>query len=92
MLALIAVGRWLRLVAVSIRGLDERVRERIRVRAARHGRSMEAEMRAILTDAVSEPEEDRGLFGALLERFGALGGTELEIPARSARPRAADLG
>lgn len=92
MLALIAVGRWLRLVAVSIRGLDERVRERIRVRAARHGRSMEAEMRAILTDAVSEREEDRGLFGALLERFGALGGAELEIPARSARPRAADLG
>jgi len=28
---------------------------------------MEAEMRAILTDAVSEPEEDRGLFQALLD-------------------------
>jgi plasmid stability protein len=78
--------------AVSIRNLDERVKERIRVQAARHGRSMEAEMRAILTDAVSEPQEDSGLFGALLDRFGALGGVELEIPARSARPRAADLG
>lgn len=60
--------------------------------AARHGRSMEAEMRAILTDAVSEPEKDKGLFGALLDRFGALGGVELELPVRSARPRAADLG
>ncbi|HET9898446.1 MAG TPA: Arc family DNA-binding protein [Streptosporangiaceae bacterium] len=79
-------------VAVSIRGLDDRVKERIRLRAARHGRSMEAEMRAILTDAVSEPGEDRGLFGALLERFGTLGGVELEIPARAARPRAADVG
>jgi plasmid stability protein len=79
-------------VAVSIRGLDERVKERIRVRAARHGRSMEAEMRAILTAAVAEPAEDKGLFGALLDRFGALGGVELDIPARSARPRAADLG
>lgn len=78
--------------AVSIRNLDERVKERIRVRAARHGRSMEAEMRAILTDAVSEPAEDRGLLGALLDRFGPLGGVELEIPARSAQPRAADLG
>jgi len=78
--------------AVSIRGLDERVKERIRVRAAGHGRSMEAEMRAILTDAVSEPVRDRGLFGALLDRFGGLGGAELEIPVRSARPRAADLG
>ncbi len=80
------------MVAVSIRGLDERVKERIRVRAARHGRSMEAEMRAILTEAVSEPKEDRGLFGALADRFGVLGGVELEVPVRSVRPRAADLG
>ena len=79
-------------VAVSIRGLDERVKERIRVRAARHGRSMEAEMRAILTAAVAEPEEQRGLLGALLDRFGTLGGVELEIPARSVQPRAADVG
>jgi len=78
--------------AVSIRNLDARVKERLRVRAARHGRSMEAEMRAILTDAVSEPEEDRGLFQALLDRFGELGGVDLDIPARVARPRAADLG
>ena len=80
------------MAAVSIRNLDERVKERIRVRAARHGRSMEEEMRVILTDAVSEPEEDRGLFQTLLDRFGVLGGVELDIPARSARPRAADLG
>lgn len=80
------------MAAVSIRDLDERVKERIRLRAARHGRSMEAEMRAILTEAVSEPAEDRGLLGALLDRFAGLGGVELDIPARSARPRAADLG
>lgn len=80
------------MAAVSIRGLDERVKDRIRLRAAQHGRSMEAEMRAILTDAVSEPEEARGLLGALLDRFSALGGVELELPVRSARPRAADLG
>ena len=60
-------------------------------RAAGHGRSMEAEMRAILSEAVSEPDERRGLFGALLDRFGELGGVELDIPLRSARPRAADL-
>ncbi len=78
--------------AVSIRNLDARVKERLRVRAARHGRSMEAEMRAILTDAVSETEEDRGLFQALLDRFGELGGVDLDIPDRTARPRAADLG
>jgi antitoxin FitA len=78
--------------AVSIRNLDDRVKERLRLRAARHGRSMEAEMRAILTAAVREPGEEKGLVPALMDRFGALGGVELNIPARTARPRAADLG
>ena len=78
--------------AVSIRNLDDRVKERLRVRAARHGRSMEAEMRVILTDAVSEPHEGGGLFQALLDRFGALGGVDLDIPPRATRPRAGDLG
>lgn len=78
--------------AVSIRNLDDRVKERLRLRAARHGRSMEAEMRAILTEAVSEPGEETGLLSALLDRFGELGGVELDMPARTARPRAADLG
>lgn len=43
------------MAAVSIRDLDDEVRERLKVRAAQHGRSMEAEIRAILTDAVSPP-------------------------------------
>lgn len=39
------------MAAVSVRDLDETVRDRLRVRAAQNGRSMEAEIRAILTDA-----------------------------------------
>jgi plasmid stability protein len=77
--------------AVSIRGLDDQVRERLRVRAARNGRSMEAEMRCILVEAVREPSPPEGLFTALLDRFGELGGVNLELPGRSARPRAAGL-
>jgi plasmid stability protein len=53
---------------------------------------MEAEMRAILTEAVSEPGEEKGLMPVLMERFSELGGVELNIPARTVRPRAADLG
>ena len=68
------------LSAMSIRNLDARVKERLRVRAARHGRSMEAEARAILTDAVSEPGETGGLLQAMLARFGELGGVELDLP------------
>ncbi len=77
------------MAALSIRNLDEHVRERLRVRAARHGRSMEAEARAILTDAVREPGEAEGLFPALLHRFSELGGVDLELPPRTATPRAA---
>jgi plasmid stability protein len=76
---------------MSIRGLHERVKERLRVRAARHGRSMEAEARAILTDAVSEPGEAGGLAQAIIDRFGALGGVELDLPPQAAGVRAAEL-
>jgi len=79
------------MAAVSVRDLDETVRERLRVRAAQHGRSMEAEIRAIPTDAVSAPTDPNGLAQALLARFGDLGGADLELPSRAEVPRAADL-
>ncbi len=75
------------MAAVSIRDLDDEVRDRRRVRAARHGGPMEGE---ILTEAVREPTDATGLAQALLTRFGALGGVDLELPARSQPPRAAD--
>ncbi len=80
------------LSALSIRNLDDEVKERLRVRAARHGRSMEAEVRTILTDAVAEPREAPSMFQALMDRFGELGGVELELLPRATRPRAADFG
>ena len=79
------------MAALSIRNLDDHVKERLRMRAAAHGRSMESEIRAILLDAVSEQEESGGLFAALLDRVGDLGGVDLNLPARSTPARAADL-
>lgn len=82
------------MAAVSIRNLDDRVRERLRIRAAAHGRSMEAEIREILVEAVSEPDESNGLFVTLLDRFGGaggVGGVELDLPARTTPVRSADL-
>jgi plasmid stability protein len=79
------------LSAMSIRNIDDRVKERLRVRAARHGRSMEAEVRAILTAAVTEPGEASGLAEAILDRFGELGGVELDLPHRAAQARAAEF-
>lgn len=79
------------MAAVSIRNLDDRVRERWRIRAAAHGRSMEAEIRIILVEAVSEPSESAGLFATLLDSLGGVGGVELDVQARTTQVRAADL-
>lgn len=79
------------MAAVSIRNLDDHVKERLRVRAARHGRSMEAEIRAILMDAVNDPHESDGLFPAILERFGEVGGVDLDLPPRATPVRAAEI-
>ncbi len=89
MLALIADWGWL-VAAVSIRNLDDAVKERLRMRAASHGRSMESEIRSILVEAVTEPSEHPGMLVSLMERFGDLGGVDLEIPARRTPARAAD--
>lgn len=79
------------MAALSIRDLDDEVRERLRVRAAAHGRSMEAEIRDILTAAVSTPDESRGLLATLLDRIGEIGGVDLDLPTRSTTPRAAEV-
>ncbi len=77
------------MAALSIRGLDDQVRDRLRKRAAEHGRSMEAEIRSILTAAVGEPDDRGGLGQAILSNFGALGGVELDLPSRTDQPRSA---
>jgi plasmid stability protein len=71
------------MATITIRDLEPAVKQRIRVLAARHGRSMEEEARAILRAAVSEPERPvRGLGTAINKRFQAIGGDDLELPPR----------
>ena len=79
------------MAALSIRDLNERVRERLRIRAAANGRSMEAEVRAILEDAVSEPEDKEDLVTSLVHGFSELGGVDLDVPTRTEPARAADF-
>jgi plasmid stability protein len=79
------------MAALSIRDLDDSVREKLRLRAAQHGRSMEAEIRAILTAAVEDDTPRSDLFSALTARFSQLGGVDLDIPPRTTPPRAANL-
>ncbi len=79
------------MAALSILNLDDRVRERLRVRAGRHGRSMEAEIRAILEEAVRDPKESDDLFSTILDRFAEVGGIDLDLPPRGTPVRAADF-
>lgn len=68
-----------------VRRLDDAVKERLRARARKHGRSLEAEARAILEDAAGDDygsgglrKQDKG-FGTLMhERFRKAGLTEEE--------------
>ncbi len=79
------------MAAISIRDLDDEVRERLRIRAAANGRSMEAEVRAILTEAVRPANESCGLLATLLERMGEIGGVDLDLPERATPVRPAHL-
>lgn len=75
------------MATITVRNLTDEVQQRLKRRAAEHGRSMEAEARAILTSAVTRG----GLAGAWLESTRRLRGTDIPIPERST-PRQVDLG
>lgn len=77
------------MAAIMVRNLDEDVKRRLRMRAARHGRSMEAEVRAILEETVREQDN---FAEALMETFGGLGGVDLEVPSRTAQARPMEFG
>ncbi len=79
------------MTTLTIRGLDPQTHAQLRVEAARHGRSMEAEVRAILHERLAPRPAARGLGTKIHERFRALDG-ELQIPDRSNElPRAAEF-
>ena len=67
---------------LTIRRLDPGVKERLRVRAARHGHSMEEEARRILAAACTTEERPANLADIALELFGAEHGVDLDLPAR----------
>jgi antitoxin FitA len=76
---------------LTVRGLDPVTHARLRVEAARHGRSMEAEVRAILHERLATHDGERGLGSQIRARFQGLGG-DLELPDRTRElPRAAEF-
>ncbi|MEU7831680.1 toxin-antitoxin system [Nonomuraea sp. NPDC052129] len=74
--------------SIVVRGLEESVKKQLAVQAKEHGRSMEAEVRDILTKAARRPHIGLALMRAAQEAGGI---DDLVIPERSDVARAVDF-
>lgn len=78
------------MASLTIRNLDPAVKETLRVRAAKHGHSMEAEARRILQSALqATPIRATNLAEAIRRRFAPFGGVddlELHPPVSVGQP------
>jgi len=83
------------LASITVRNLDDNLKSRLRLQAARHGRSMEEEVRVILADSLMLPSASAagamGLGSRIRAHFAELEGVELELPPRISSPEPADL-
>lgn len=77
---------------LTIRNVDVALKARLRVRAARNGRSMEAELRHILSDTLAADRDARpNLAEAIQRRFAPFGGIDLEPHPPVDAPRPPDF-
>lgn len=65
------------MATLTIRNVDDAVKDRLRSRAARNHRSLEAELRAIVVEvAGNEGKEEPNLAEAIRRRFAPFGGMD----------------
>lgn len=70
------------MATLTIRNLDEGVKDAIRLRAARNKRSMEEEARMILKAGVGEIPNGKRIADMALKLFGKKNGIDLDLPPR----------
>jgi plasmid stability protein len=69
---------------INVRGISDRTKEALRVRAAKAGMSLEAyARRALQKAAVTSGDEPKPLMDLAAKYFGAKGGVELDASQRS---------
>jgi len=69
--------------SLTIRNLEEPIKELLRIRAAHHGHSMEEEVRQILRHTLLEDTQlSTNLAESIQKRFAQLGGVD-ELPGAS---------
>ena len=71
------------MASLTIRNLDNHLKAQLRLRAARHGRSLEAEARVILAQALAASDPEQNLALVIHRRFASLDAGDLPIPPRS---------
>ena len=79
------------MASITIRNLDDSIKEQLRVAAAHNGHSMEEEARLILGKALATVDGSGGLGSRIRHRFRNMGGVELDLPARSEKAAAVDF-
>lgn len=71
------------MASITIRRLDDALKVRLRVRAARQGRSMEEEARQILKAGLTAESVQRpNLADSIRRHIAPLGGVDLALPPR----------
>lgn len=84
------------MATLTIRDFDDDLKAALRIRAARHGRSMESEVREILRQTLTGAEDSEvpagaGLGTRIAALFADLDGPAFEQPERTDLPRAAEF-
>lgn len=72
------------MASITIRNLDDEIKQQLRVRAAEQGRSMEEEVRDILRRVMSESSPPRDMALSIRNRIADADRINLEIPEREA--------
>lgn len=72
------------MASITIRNLDPAIKESLRIHAAQHGHSMEAEARQILQTALKNPPHApaANLYDRIRARLAPTGGVDLRLPLR----------
>ena len=71
--------------SITVRNIEESIKVGLRIRAARHGCSMEQEVRNILQQTIAQEAPQQISFAELVNRrFKGLVAQDLPIPARQA--------
>ena len=71
------------MASITIRNIDDELKQRLRLRAAEHGHSMEEEARIILKDGLESTfQTGADLWRAVRAIVEPIGGIELDIPPR----------